>query len=91
MNNQIDGNIKKKRVNYVLELSKRYEYEYYHSYIGRELDGVSEIGKDNSIVIHTSNFIPVRVNDSISNNEIVKVKITDISKDNSVYGKVIKG
>lgn len=90
MDNQIDGNTKKRRVSEVLELSNKYEYEYYNSYINQELDGVSEVRKDNSIVVHTSNFIPVIVDNNISNNKIVKVKITNVSKDNNVYGKVIK-
>ncbi len=90
MDNQIDGNTKKRRVSEVLELSNKYEYEYYNSYINQELDGVSEVRKDNSIVVHTSNFIPVIVDNNISNNKIVKVKITNVSEDNNVYGKVIK-
>ena len=32
MDNQIDGNTKKRRVSEVLELSNKYEYEYYNSY-----------------------------------------------------------
>ena len=90
MDNQIDGNTKKRRVSEVLELSNKYEYEYYNSYINQELDGVSEVRKDNTIVVHTSNFIPVIVDNNISNNKIVKVKITNVSEDNNVYGKVIK-
>ena len=89
MDNQVDGNIKKKRVKRVLELSNRYENEYYNKYINKVMDGVSEIKKDGNVLVHTSNFIPVNVKDNVKNGEIVKVKIIDVDDDNNVSGEVI--
>ncbi len=89
MPNQVDGVTKKRRVNEVLEISNKYEYEFYSKYIGHVMDGVSEL-RDDFSVVHTSNFIPVIINDKIDNNSVVKVVIERVDKDNKVYGKVIK-
>lgn len=89
MPNQIDGNIKKQRTNKILELSKKYEKDYYNRFLNQILEGVSEVRKDNSIVVHTSNFIPVILTEKVPNNSIVALKITKITNENKVYGKVI--
>lgn len=82
---QIDGNIKKKRVKEVLEISNYYESEFYKQSINKIYDGVSEVKEDKTI-IHTTNFIPVIIPNKISNNKIVNIKITKV--DNlKVYGK----
>ena len=82
---QIDGNIKKKRVKEVLEISNYYESEFYKQSINKIYDGVSEVKEDKTI-IHTTNFIPVIIPNKISNNKLVNIKITKV--DNlKVYGK----
>ena len=90
MSNQVDGNIKKKRVSMVLELSNSYEYQYYNKYIDSVMDGVSELKDDGTSIVHTSNFIPVIIKDKIDNNSIVKVKINKVEADNKVYGNIVK-
>lgn len=90
MPNQVDGNIKKKRVSRVLELSNSYEYQYYNKYIDMVMDGVSELKDDGTSVVHTSNFVPVIIKDKINNNSIVKVKINKVDSDNKVYGNIVK-
>ena len=90
MDNQVVPEIKKERVHKVLELSNSSELKYYKDNIGKEYDGVVEAHQSGEIVVHTSNFIPVVINDNIANNnDIVKVKITEI-KNNKVYGKIVK-
>ena len=89
MPNQVDGNIKKRRVREVLELSNKTELEFYKKYIGSTLEGVTELRKDGSVIVHTSNFIPVKITDIKSNNEIVNVKIININEDGEVIGKII--
>jgi len=89
MKNQVDGNVKKERVKEVLKLSDEMEYSYYKKYVGSVLEGVSEVRKDKSIVVHTSNFIPVRVSNIISNNEIVRVEITSVLDSGEVVGRVV--
>ena len=89
MMGQVDGNIKKKRVREVLNLSDELEYNYYKKYVDCVLEGVTEVRSDNSVIVHTSNFIPVKVDNINSNNEIVKVKIMDVINNNEVIGKVV--
>ena len=89
MDNQVSPEVKKERVRKVLELSNTYEQKYYQNNIGKVYDGVVEVHSSGEIIVHTSNFIPVIINDnSVKNNDIVKVKITEI-KNNKVYGKVV--
>lgn len=87
MPNQVDGNIKKKRVREVLEISNKYESEFYQSNIGKTMDGVAEVRKD-KIVVHTTNFIPIIIEDKVNNNEVVNVKITKVDG-LEVYGKIV--
>ena len=90
MDNQVDDVVKKRRVMKVLDLSHNLEREFYCKYIGKVFDGVSELRKDGSYLIHTSNFIPVIVYDDILNNQIVKVIIDKVDDDCLVYGRVIE-
>ena len=88
MPNQVNGLIKKERVRKVIELSNKYENIFYKNNIGKIYEGVTEVRKDNQVVVHTSNFIPVILNESIENNQIVKVKITNVDGLN-VYGQLV--
>ena len=89
MPNQVDGNIKKERVHKVLELSDRYELEFYKKNINREYEVVTELRKNNNLCIgHTSNYIPVIIDKKIDN-EVKTVKITEVLDNEKVYGKVI--
>lgn len=90
MDGHISGDIKKKRVHEVIELSNEYENEYYKSKISKVYDGVVERHNNGLVVVHTSNFIPVIIddNDNIENNSIVNVKIERVEGLN-VYGRVV--
>ena len=90
MDGHISGDIKKKRVHEVIELSNEYENEYYKNKIGKVYDGVVERHNNGLVVVHTSNFIPVIIddNDNIENNSIVNVKIERVDGLN-VYGRVV--
>ena len=90
MDGHISGDIKKKRVHEVIELSNEYENEYYKSKISKVYDGVVERHNNGLVVVHTSNFIPVIIdnNDNIENNSIVNVKIEKVDGLN-VYGRVV--
>lgn len=90
MDGHISGDIKKKRVHEVILLSNEYENEYYKSKISKVYDGVVERHNNGLVVVHTSNFIPVIIddNDSIENNSIVNVKIERVDGLN-VYGRVV--
>lgn len=89
MFNQVDGNIKKKRVREVLELSKHQEHEYYLKYKGKILEGLTEVHKDGKVVVLTSNYISVIVDDEVDSNMVVKVRIDNIDDNNIVRGKIV--
>jgi len=87
MINQVDGRIKKERVREVLEISDKCELDFYNKYINTIQEGVVELRKDNRIIVHSSNFIPVEIfNTSAKNNDVIKVRITKIVN-NCVYGE----
>ena len=85
MPNQIDGNIKKCRVKEVISLSDKNELAFYKSKIGNTYDGIIETRKDGKKIVITTNYIPVEVETNLDNNEVVKIKITDVLK-----GEIIK-
>lgn len=89
MDNQVNPEVKKERVHNVIELSNEYENKFYKDSIGKVYDGVVEVHNNGEITIHTSNFIPVIVeNIDINNNDIVNVEITEVDG-LKVYGKVV--
>lgn len=89
MDGHVLPEIKKERVHKILSLSDEYENKYYESKINEIYDGVVEVHNNGEKVVHTSNFIPVIINEEVNNNEIVKVKIEKV--DNlKVYGKIVK-
>lgn len=90
MKNQIDGQTKKKRVKEILKLSEESEKKYYQNYIGKTFEGVSELKKDGTTIVHTTNYIPIIMKESIENNKIVKVKIKEVTEDNQVIGEIVK-
>lgn len=89
MDNQVSPDIKKRRVRDVIELSNEYENKFYKESINKVYDGVVEVRNNGETTIHTSNFIPVIVeNININNNDIVNVKITKVDG-LKVYGKIV--
>ncbi len=90
MKEQVDSEIKKKRVKKILELSNKLELEYYKKNIGETLEGVCEEKKDGTTLIHTSNFIPIIINEKVSNNEIVKVTLNEVTKERLGIGTLVK-
>lgn len=88
MDNQVDEQVKKKRVREIINLSNELENIYYNKFIGRVFDGLVEARRDEKFVL-TSNYISVIVNDNVENNEIVNVMITKVDND-KVYGKIVK-
>ena len=88
MDNQVDGVTKKERVHKVLEISDKYELEFYKSKINSTYEVVTELKKNNICIGHTTNYIPV-ILDKKLNNEIINVKIVDVKSIDKVYGIVI--
>ena len=89
MDGQVDSIEKKKRVHQILKISDESENNFYKNNIGKEYDGVVEEHDNGLVVVHTSNFIPVIIEDKVENNSIVKVKIEKVDNYN-VYGRVVE-
>lgn len=88
MDNQVSPEEKKKRVHRILDLSNKYEHNFYESKIGKIYDGVVEIHSNGTTIVHTSNFIPVIINDIVEEGTIVDVKIEKV-EDLKVYGRIV--
>lgn len=84
--NQINGNIKKKRVNELIKISKELGEIYYSKFIGKEIEVLFETydNERNTLSGYTSNYIKVNCEgDETLLNTIVKVKLKElIEKDN---------
>ncbi len=88
MDNQVSPEEKKKRVHRILDLSNKYEHNFYESKIGKIYDGVVEVHSNGTTIVHTSNFIPVIINDVVEEGTIVDVKIEKV-EDLKVYGRIV--
>lgn len=88
MDNQVSPEEKKKRVHRILDLSNKYEHNFYESKIGKIYDGVVEVHSNGTTIVHTSNFIPVIINDIAEEGTIVNVKIEKV-EDLKVYGRIV--
>ena len=78
MENQIKEEVKKARVKKIMELSNELEKEYMEKFIGRNLEFIPEIKKENYLIGHTGNYIMVKVesNEELNHNS----KTVKISK-----------
>ena len=89
MEGQVLPEVKKNRVHRILDLSNEYEENYYKSKIGKVYDGVVEVHNSGEVAVHTSNFIPVIIdNNNLDNNMIVNVEIIKVDG-LKVYGKIV--
>lgn len=89
MKNQVPGDIKKERVHKVLEISDKYELEFYKNNLNKEYEVVTELRKKGDCIGYTSNYIPVIIDEKIEN-EIVNIKINDVKNINEVNGIIMK-
>jgi len=89
MPNHIPGDIKKERVHKVLEISDKYELEFYENNINKTYEVVTEVHKNGICIGYTSNYIPVILEDKLEN-KIVKIKINNIKNKDEVYGIIEK-
>ena len=87
---QVDGNIKKKRVKELIELSEELKNKYYKSLIGTEEQLLTEKYLDGYLIGHLSNYglVKVKYNKEILN-EVLDVKLLDY-KDDIFLGEIIK-
>ncbi|MCR5350698.1 MAG: tRNA (N(6)-L-threonylcarbamoyladenosine(37)-C(2))-methylthiotransferase MtaB [Acholeplasmatales bacterium] len=87
----IHPDIKKERVDRLIDLSKELELEYAKKFIGKTLDAIVEQKvSDGFSLCHTSNFLTIHVPyDKNIIKKLVDVKILNIEND-IIYGEVIK-
>ena len=79
MKNQVDGNIKEKRSNALLELSDCFEKEYNQQYIGKKVDVLFEEKEGEYWKGHTTNYMVVKaISKDDLENQIKQVEINDI-------------
>ena len=71
MNNQVNGKIKKERVQKLISLSDKLAKEYEEKFDGQEMEFLFEHEKENQFIGHSSNFLEV----SISSEEDLNGKI----------------
>ena len=76
MSGKIDGNIKKRRVKEIIELSSELERMFYEKFYNRQLDVLFEEEKDGYFIGHTANFIKVKVKGNYKINEIFSVLLS---------------
>jgi len=78
MSGQIDGLIKKERVNRLLELSKELSMKYAMDNMNRELDVIPESFKDGMLAGHSDNYLLIKFpGDKSLIGKIVKVRIIE--------------
>lgn len=85
MDNQIPGDIKKERVHKVLEISNKYELEFYKNNINKEYEVITELRKNGGCLGYTSNYIPVVLKEKLDN-KITNVEIIEVNGIDKVYG-----
>ena len=88
MPNQIDGNTKKCRVREVINLSNKFEIEFYKQKIGNTYDGIIETRKDGKKIVITTNYIPIEIDTNLENNTYVKIKLTNVTE-TKIKGNII--
>lgn len=80
MKNKVDGNIKKKRVKALLEISQNQEKKHIDENIGKILIFIPEVYKDGYLIGHTGNYIMIKAkgSDNLLHKEVcVKLEKND--------------
>ena len=85
---QIDEAVKHERSKRLIDLSSRLEKEYAEKFLGHTLEVLVEKSGEESIGT-TSNYLKVKINENLSNNALVKVKILSY-KNGILYGELVK-
>ena len=87
MKNIVSDKEKKERVKTLIDLSLKLERDYYKKFLNKEVEVLIENTNDNYSSGHTSNYINVKIEETLKPNTIYKGKINYICKENV---KIIK-
>ncbi len=86
---QIPVQVKKERASECIQLSRNMEDAYRSSFVGKEADIIAEWVRDGCTTGHTSNYIPVRIEQEFTHGEWVHVKLTEY-KNHTMYAEKIR-
>jgi len=75
---QVDPRKKKERARMLLALSRELEEQYFEKFLGKQVEVLIENTKDHQSFGHTSNFLPIRVEQELDHNTFYQVKIEKI-------------
>lgn len=93
MKNQINGNVKKERVNRLILLSKELEKNYYEEHVNSIVEVLFEENKDGYYKGYTTNYIKVRVktDDYIKGTfrKVLLKNIVDVGMDYEMEGEIV--
>ena len=78
LDNQIESQTKTRRVNEMLELSKKLEIEYMEKFIGKCVSIIPEKYKDNYVIGHTGNYLLVKSKTEVTIESTTLIKIIEI-------------
>lgn len=82
MPNQVDGNIKKKRVKELIDLSEELKSAYYKKFLQKEELVLTETFDNEYLIGHLSNYGKVRLKGSKNDiNKLIKVKLNSYNND----------
>ena len=73
MNNQVNGIIKKDRVKRLISLSEKLELSYRNKFINKNMDVLIEKSENSISFGHTSNYLYLRINKELEENNIVNI------------------
>ena len=87
MPNQVDGNVKKQRVNELLKVSELLKEKFYNKYINTYDYVLTETYEDGYLIGHLSNYGKVKFKGNKEDiNKIIKIKLNNYNND--MYGAV---
>ena len=87
MPNQVDGNVKKQRVNELLKVSETLKEKFYNKYINTYDYVLTETYEDGYLIGHLSNYGKVKFKGNKEDiNKIIKIKLNNYNND--MYGAV---
>ncbi len=86
---RIDNEILKKRYNTLDNLSKKLSCNYYNLFLNQNLKMIAEARKNGFTIGYTENYIKINIKEKPKLGSVNTVKITKISKNNTVFAQLI--
>ena len=88
MKEQINGTIKKERVNKLIDLSKKLELEYMNKFINKNVEVLIETNDNKYSYGHSKEFLHVKIENILEKNKIYEIKLEKVEYP-YIIGKVI--